>query len=106
MQIGLALKAVPRDALDDEVMKLAARMGKNEHHLLAANKRLVNLGLELMGARTMQRLGAELDARGHLAPKAKAFQESLRTEGAKRAFRAPDAAFGSGYASATGLDPV
>lgn len=104
-QIGLALKAVPRESLDDEVMRLAARMGMIDHHLLAANKRLVNLGMELMGARTMQRLGAELDARGHLAPKAKAFQETLRTEGAKHAFRARDAAFGSGYASVNGLDP-
>lgn len=104
-QIGLALKAVPRDALDTEVMKLAARMGQIDHHLLSANKRLVNLGLEMMGARTMQRLGAELDARGHLAPKAKAFQETLRTEGPKVAFRARDAAFGSGYANVTGLDP-
>jgi len=104
-QIGLALKAVPRDALDSEVMKLAARMGMIDHHLLAANKRLVNLGLELMGARTMQRLCGELDARGHIAPKAREFAERMKTEGVKKAFRARDAAFGSGYANVSGLDP-
>lgn len=34
--------------------------------LLAANKRQVNTAMELMGARTMQRMAAEIDARGHI----------------------------------------
>ena len=48
-------------------MRLAERMALVDPHLLSANKRLVNLGLELMGARTLQRIGAEIDARGHNA---------------------------------------
>ncbi len=104
-QIGLALKAVPAADLEAEVMRLADRLGLVDPHLLAANKRLVNLGLELMGARTMQRLSSEIDARGHLAPKARAFRETMRAHGVKHAFQQRDAAFGSGYARVNGPDP-
>jgi enoyl-CoA hydratase len=104
-RIGLALKSFPAARLQTEVMKLADRMGLVDPHLLSANKRLVNLGLELMGARTIQRIGAEIDARGHLAPKARAFKETMRAHGVKHAFQQRDAAFGSGYAAAEGPDP-
>jgi enoyl-CoA hydratase len=102
--IGLALKAVPADRLETEVMRLADRMGLVDPHLLSANKRLVNLGLELMGARTLQRIGAEIDARGHLAPMARAFRETMREHGVKHAFQKRDAAFGKGYAAVHGPD--
>src|SRR3984885_10703379 len=46
-EIGLALKSVPAAELTAEVMRLAERMGMVDPHLLSANKRLVNLGLEL-----------------------------------------------------------
>jgi enoyl-CoA hydratase len=101
-QIGLALKSVPAVQLESEVMRLADRMGMVDPHLLSANKRLVNLGLELMGARTLQRIGAEIDARGHLAPKAREFRETMREHGVKFAFQKRDAAFGSGYAAVRG----
>ena len=42
---------------------LADRMSLIDPDLLSANKRIVNLGLEQMGARTLQRLAAETDAR-------------------------------------------
>src|ERR1700758_2256279 len=103
--IGLALKSVPADRLEAEVMRLAERMGLVDPHLLSANKRLVNLGLGLMGARTLQRIGAEIDARGHLAPKARAFRETMREHGVKFAFQKRDAAFGKGYAALRGRDP-
>ena len=104
-EIGLALKSYPAAELETEVMRLADRMGLVDPHLLSANKRLVNLGLELMGARTIQRIGAEIDARGHLAPKAKAFRETMRAHGVKHAFQQRDSAFGSQYASVKGRDP-
>ena len=103
--IGLALKSFPAHQLEGEVMRLANRMGLVDPHLLSANKRIVNLGLELMGARTAMRIGAEIDARGHLAPKARAFKETMREHGVKYAFQQRDAAFGSGYASVQGPDP-
>ena len=104
-QIGLALKAVPADQLESEVMRLADRLGLVDPHLLSANKRLVNLGLELMGARTAQRIFSEIDARGHLAPAARKFRETMREHGVKHAFRQRDAAFGSGFARVNEPDP-
>jgi len=104
-EIGLALKSYPAEQLEHEVMRLADRMGLVDPHLLSANKRIVNLGLELMGARTAMRIGAEIDARGHLAPKARAFRETMKTHGVKHAFQQRDAAFGSGYARVKGPDP-
>jgi enoyl-CoA hydratase len=104
-EIGLALKSYPPQELESEVMRLAERMGLLDPHLLSANKRLVNLGLELMGARTLQRIGAEIDARGHLAPKARAFRETMRAHGVKHAFQQRDAAFGTGFVRARGRDP-
>jgi enoyl-CoA hydratase len=104
-EIGLALKSYPPQELEGEVMRLAERMGLVDPHLLSANKRLVNLGLELMGARTLQRIGSEIDARGHLAPKARAFRETMRALGVKHAFLLRDAAFGTGYVRARGRDP-
>ena len=93
-QIGLALKAVPAEHLDAEVAALAARLALIDADLLSANKRIVNLGLELMGARTLQRMAAEMDARGHLAASRTRFNETVRSEGLKAAVRQRDEPFG------------
>jgi len=97
-QIGLALKAVPAELLEAEVEQLLDRMARIDHHLLAANKRIVNLGLELMGARTLQRLAAETDARAHLAPGTAQYFERVREYGLREAFKRRDAEFGDGRA--------
>jgi enoyl-CoA hydratase len=55
-QIGLVMKSVPAELLEAEVEGLADRLALVDADLLAANKRIINLGLELMGARTLQRL--------------------------------------------------
>ncbi|MDH4147735.1 MAG: crotonase/enoyl-CoA hydratase family protein, partial [Acidimicrobiia bacterium] len=80
-QIGLALKAVPSEHLEAEVNQLADRLALIDYDLLAANKRIVNVGLELMGARTLQRLACENDARGHLTPSAGEFRRSVKEKG-------------------------
>jgi enoyl-CoA hydratase len=97
-RIGLALKAVPADVLEAEVEHLLDRLAKIDPHLLSANKRIVNLGLELMGARTLQRLAAENDARAHLAPGTQEYFRRVRELGLREAFKARDAAFGDGQA--------
>ena len=51
-QIGLVLKAVPKEHLEYEVEQLADRLCKIDPDLLSTNKRIINMGLELMGART------------------------------------------------------
>ena len=101
-QLGFAMKAVPPELLEQEVVGLAARMALIDPDILAANKRAVNMGLELMGARTMQRLAAENDARGHQAASARAFVKRASEAGLKTALQERDAPFGDGRARVNG----
>lgn len=95
-RIGLVLKAVPAAKLVQEAAALAGRMALIDPDILAANKRIVNMGMELMGARTLQRFAAETDARGHQAAGAQAFNRVAREQGLSRAFKLRDAPFGDG----------
>ncbi|MEM6652628.1 MAG: crotonase/enoyl-CoA hydratase family protein [Pseudomonadota bacterium] len=95
-EIGFALKSVPADLLEAEVEGLADRFALIDPDILAANKRAVNMGLELMGARTLQRYAAENDARGHQAASAKAFVKHARNVGLKQALQDRDTPFGDG----------
>jgi enoyl-CoA hydratase len=101
-ELGLALKSVPPADLEHEVEQLADRLALIDHHLLAANKRIINLGLELMGARTLQRLSAEIDGRAHLAPGTAEYTRRVTTLGWREGVRARDAAFGDGRARVRG----
>ncbi len=92
--IGLVMKAVPADLLEAEVEGLVDRLAMIDPELLAANKRIINLGLELMGARTLQRLATENDARAHLAPSVAEFARRSREQGLKAALQWRDARFG------------
>ena len=96
--IGLVLKSVPSVQLVAETEALAARLALIDTDLLSANKRIVNLGLELMGARTLQRLAAEMDARAHLAKSRDVFRKDVMEGGVKHAVRKRDAPFGDGFA--------
>jgi enoyl-CoA hydratase len=97
-KIGLVLDAVPEDRLDDAVNDLARRISFVDADLLSAHKRAVNGTLELMGARTTQRLVTELDARAHLnaGPRRKQFKEDMANEGLKVALKKRDEPFGDG----------
>ncbi len=101
-KIGLVLKAVPAEALEAEVEGLADRMALIDPDLLSANKRIINLGLELMGARTLQRMAAENDVRGHNTRAAAAYMQSVREVGLKETLRQRDAKFGDGRARVNG----
>ena len=101
-EIGLVLKSVPIEHLAAEVEGLADRMAMIDTELLSANKRIVNLGLELMGARTMQRIASENDARAHLAPSVAEFGRISREQGLKAALHWRDAKFGDGRARVRG----
>jgi enoyl-CoA hydratase len=100
--IGLVMKAVPAHLLEAEVEGLADRMELIDPDLLAANKRIVNLGLELMGARTLQRLAAENDGRAHLAPGTQRFRRMAKEQGLKAALTERDRQFGDGRARVNG----
>jgi len=102
--LGLVMKALPLAQVEGEVEQLLDRLALIDPALIAANKRVVNLGLELMGARTLQRLAAENDARGHLAPSAQEFLRTAREGGLVAALRARDAKFGDGRARVQGAE--
>jgi enoyl-CoA hydratase len=100
-KIGLAVASVPADRLEDEVTALAARMATVPADLLATQKRIVNLALELAGAGTMPRLAAEMDARAHLSRAKKEFDADVAALGFKAAVRKRDEPFGDGLAKPT-----
>jgi enoyl-CoA hydratase len=101
-EIGLIMKAVPGDLLEAEVEGLAERMTLIDPDLLSANKRIVNAGIDLMGASVLQRIAAENDARGHRAPGTKAYFKAVAEKGLKGAFAERDAKFGDGRARVKG----
>ena len=92
--IGLVVATAPPDALDDVVLELAGRMALIGRDLLVANKRVVNMGVELMGRSQLQRFAALNDAIGHHAPEARAFSERISEVGLRQAVKDRDAAFG------------
>jgi enoyl-CoA hydratase len=101
-QLGLVMKAVPEEHLDNEVEQLADRLAMIDPDLLSANKRIINLALELMGARTLQRLAAENDVRGHNTRAAGEYMASVKEHGLRETLRARDAKFGDGRARVNG----
>ena len=101
-QIGLVLKAVPKQHLENEVEQLADRLELIAPDLLSANKRIINQGLELMGARTLQRMAVENDVRGHNAAAALTFGSRVAEKGLKDTLRERDGKFGDGMARVNG----
>ena len=101
-KIGLVMKAVPAELLEAEVEGLADRLALIDPDLLSANKRIVNLSMELMGASVLQRLAAENDARGHLAPSTREYFRAVKEKGLAGAFKERDAKFGDGRARVDG----
>ena len=92
--IGLVVATAPSDSLDSVVLELAERMALIDRDLLVANKRVVNMGVELMGRSQLQRFAALNDAIGHRAPAAKAFSERIAEVGLRQAVEDRDTAFG------------
>jgi enoyl-CoA hydratase len=97
-RIGLVLDAVPAAELDAAVDELARRVSCVDAELLSAHKRIVNVALELAGARTLQRMAAEMDARAHLSqgPRRRQFKADMAEHGLKQALKNRDAPFGDG----------
>lgn len=98
-RIGLVLQAVPREQLEEAVEALADRLCLIDPDLLSANKRICNIALELMGARTLQRMAAEMDGRAHQAEAVREWGRISREQGLKAALEHRDSKFGDGRAS-------
>jgi enoyl-CoA hydratase len=94
--IGLVQTAVPAYELDDYALGLAARVALVGRDLLAANKRVVNQGIELMGRAELQRFAALNDAVAHRSPEAKAFAARAGEVGLREAVRERDRPFEEG----------
>jgi enoyl-CoA hydratase len=92
-EIGLVMEAVPLEALEETVEELADRLAMVPTDLLSGNKRSVNLAQELMGARTMQRLAAEMDARMHTSPSMEDWRSRNREQGLRAALEWRDGRF-------------
>jgi enoyl-CoA hydratase len=101
-QIGLVLKSVPLEYLESEVEQLADRLSYIDPDLLSANKRIINQGLELMGARTLQRMAVENDVRGHNSRSALTFGQRVAEHGLKETLRERDEKFGDGMVRVNG----
>jgi enoyl-CoA hydratase len=101
-RVGLVLDAVPADQLDAAVNELARRVSCVDSELLSAHKRVVNMALEMQGARTLQRFAVEMDARGHLSkgPRRTQFKQDMATVGLKQALKNRDEPFGDGMVKA------
>jgi enoyl-CoA hydratase len=91
--IGLVIATAAAEDLDGAVLDLANRMALIGRDLLVANKRVVNMGVELMGRAQLQKFAALNDAIGHRAPEALAFTARLGEVGLRQATRERDAAF-------------
>ncbi|MEK9922764.1 MAG: crotonase/enoyl-CoA hydratase family protein [Rhodospirillales bacterium] len=100
--LGLVLKSVPTEHLEGEVEGLADRLSSIDADMLSANKRSINIGLELMGAQTLQRLAAENDARAHTAQAARSVFKQIGSEGLAAALKQRDAPFGDSKAKVLG----
>ena len=96
--LGLVLESAPAAELDAAVDELARRLSFVDAELLAAQKRIVNVALELMGAGTLQRMAAENDARAHLSkgPRRTQFKADMAAHDLKTALKNRDAPFGDG----------
>lgn len=101
-RIGLVLDAVPEDRLDAHVDELARRLSFVDADMLSAHKRILNMALEFMGARMLQRFAAETDARAHLVngPRRTQFKADMKEGGFKVALKNRDEPFGDGMVKA------
>jgi enoyl-CoA hydratase len=91
--IGLVQAAVAATELDQYTLALASRIALIGRDLLAANKRVVNLGVELMGRSQLQRFAALSDAAAHRAPDAQEFSSRAADVGLREAIRERDLPF-------------
>ena len=84
-EMGLVLKAVPADRLDDEVEALAQRMATVPVNQLMMQKMVVNQVVEMMGLQQTQRLATVFDGITRHSPEGIAFKERSENVGWKQA---------------------
>ncbi|MEI4509442.1 crotonase/enoyl-CoA hydratase family protein [Sphingopyxis sp. CCNWLW253] len=100
-RIGLVLESYAPEDLDREADDLVRRIASVDAEILATHKRVINMQMELAGAKQSQRYAAELDARAHLSqgPRRARFKQDMADKGLKEALTNRDAPFGKGRIS-------
>jgi enoyl-CoA hydratase len=95
-RIGLVLEAYPADEIDARADEMARRIACVDGEILATHKRVVNMQMELAGARMSQRYAVEQDAMAHLSqgPRRARFRKDMAEHGLKEALTNRDAPFG------------
>src|SRR4029077_13625927 len=84
-RIGLVLKAVPADQLEEEVQALAARIATVPVDLLAASKSILNKAVDLMGRPVLQEIAPPIHAIARANPLVSEFGRIVREEGIQAA---------------------
>jgi len=92
-QRGLALLAVPLKDLQRTARDVATRIALADREMLAANKRVLAYGVDLLGREALHRFAQSEDLLAHLAPAAVAFRARVREVGPSGAFGERDARF-------------
>ncbi|WP_127112781.1 crotonase/enoyl-CoA hydratase family protein [Shimia sediminis] len=88
--MGLVLKAVPSDELDDEVERLASRMASVPINQLAMQKMVINQAVEAMGLNETQRLATIFDGITRHSPEGMNFKDRSEAKGWKQAVQERD----------------
>ena len=83
--MGLVLKAVPAERLDEEVEALAERMASVPVNQLMMQKMVINQAVEALGVNETQRLATILDGITRHSPEGIAFKERSEAVGWKQA---------------------
>jgi enoyl-CoA hydratase len=93
-KIGLILKAVPADDLENEVRTLAGRIANVPLELSMPHKSLINKVMDLMGHSVAQKLATDTVTITHYSAANAKFKEIGRTQGLKAALQWRDGPFG------------
>lgn len=93
-RIGLILKAVPAEDLEDEVKTLAGRIANVPLELLMPHKSLINKVMDLMGHAVAQRMATDTVTMTHYSAANAKFKEIGHTEGLRAALQWRDGPFG------------
>ncbi|MFQ5934063.1 MAG: enoyl-CoA hydratase-related protein [Dehalococcoidia bacterium] len=93
-KIGIILKAVPADRLEEEVRALAERIANVPSELLMPHKSLINKVMDLMGHRVAQQMAADAVLITHHSNANRDFRDLSEKEGLRAALLKRDGPFG------------
>ena len=88
--MGLVLKSVPEESLDDEVEKMANRLGSVPLNQLVMQKMVINQAVEATGLSGTQQLATLLDGISRHTPEGHHFKRRVEEKGWKQAVKERD----------------